>query len=1039
MPTPNLQGGARVSARDRAPSVHLAKLAELLSKSVPTSGRDADGLPLVSPGDRRVRLTTRGVLGRLLRHPEFKAVFSPGDESGFLRDAVPPPLGMTAKTGGRLVHGTEAATTKALTLLREAINQQFDEALSKFDVSSLCAEGLEAALQVMAQTIGGSPPDLPKVATMVPVQFAEPGRAATEREKDIGRVLSGIEKVDGRDWLELLLSGIERKLMNDDEDPDDIEEILTAIRSQSERAGSQVRRFLEFLEDEAMARVRLQVCMRLMNAVAAQSNKAGFKSYVRRVQESFEAFAGAEGDALTLEVSKVYGVSNNSDMSMELRKAMFYGCLPVWSEGSVQLFERRNAPAQNQPTLREVSYRFRVNGNNPATGKPAFDSRLDRLYSRLLAEPDAAFNVRRPVAELVFLALVVPKSLNEGSPGSITDDARAIAKDLKDDPVGTLKKLHARLLSRTGVMEDLADELIRVLKTKSSSLVTATNRSADKFMVSVHRDIVDWRVVKGLSSSNEEILVKPQAGPDSIAWFEHIRVSETSWPGSVASISVVTELQERSLAPAGEAQDVQMGKQLDAPVLPVRMVPYVWQKEAQAWEPAVPDAGLLFAGRGVELEYDLRLLTLTRKKDNEKTDAEQWRAALVAGLSLLAYVCLWELVQRVKSVRPDVTMTLVRLQHTGKAGNREADAHDGNTAIYAISQALESALSRELPVKLQGLTTENDARDNWRWKTHGALAALLGGQPLRFDQQGSLSKVAVLTYVTRPSDIHPAFPDADGHLFVSRTYTADSKAGETVLKVDRMLSRVVNSRADFRTPHLILEEIARLRTAGYQHILLLSHHFGNRHIGRAAERHAPHGTLEFLDAAAERFPDVHLYPLRRDVFPATRLRKRKSTESGFEVLRYDAHQKMYLDNAQDVLRSLLPVYTFATLHVVGDEARPQSGFCTYFFDAEHRLSDFNLKESTRANILGAGSAESVRQSLVSVLRGIHFMESEKPADKARLLPVLDPFAWATPVSTAAAGEVEVITRRGGRAILLSIPAVLAHVTRVLHKEALDNE
>jgi len=254
-----------------------------------------------------------------------------------------------------------------------------------------------------------------------------------------------------------------------------------------------------------------------------------------------------------------------------------------------------------------------------------------------------------------------------------------------------------------------------------------------------------------------------------------------------------------------------------------------------------------------------------------------------------------------------------------------------------------------------------------------------------------------------------------------------------------MLSRLVDNRKEFRTPHLILEEIARLREGGYRHVLMLSHHFGNRHIGRAAERHSPHGTLEFLDEAAARFPDVHVYPLRRDVFPATRLRKRLATESGFEVLRYDAHQKMYLDSATDVLRSLVPVYTFATLHVVGDEGRPQSGFCTYFFDAEHRLTNFNLKESTRANILGTGDAESVRASLVSVLRGIHFMESEKPSDRNRLLPVLDPFDWATPTKTAAAGEVEVISRRGGRAILLSMPAILAHVTRVLHKEALEHE
>jgi hypothetical protein len=146
-----------------------------------------------------------------------------------------------------------------------------------------------------------------------------------------------------------------------------------------------------------------------------------------------------------------------------------------------------------------------------------------------------------------------------------------------------------------------------------------------------------------------------------------------------------------------------------------------------------------------------------------------------------------------------------------------------------------------------------------------------------------------------------------------------------------------------------------------------------------------------------------------------------------------------MDDGLDVLRSLMPVYTFATLHVVGDETRPQSGFCTYFFDAEHRLSNFSLKETARANILGTGEAASVRTSLVSVLRALHFMESEKPSVGGKLLPVLDPFDWATPSSTAAAGEIEVMSRRGGRNVLLSIPALFANVARVLHKEAFENE
>jgi hypothetical protein len=64
------------------------------------------------------------------------------------------------------------------------------------------------------------------------------------RERDIGRVLSGMETVDGRNWLQLILSGVERKLQHDNEDKDDIDEIVTAIRNQSERPGSQIRRFM---------------------------------------------------------------------------------------------------------------------------------------------------------------------------------------------------------------------------------------------------------------------------------------------------------------------------------------------------------------------------------------------------------------------------------------------------------------------------------------------------------------------------------------------------------------------------------------------------------------------------------------------------------------------------------------------------------------------------------------------------------------------------------------------------------------------------
>jgi hypothetical protein len=247
------------------------------------------------------------------------------------------------------------------------------------------------------------------------------------------------------------------------------------------------------------------------------------------------------------------------------------------------------------------------------------------------------------------------------------------------------------------------------------------------------------------------------------------------------------------------------------------------------------------------------------------------------------------------------------------------------------------------------------------------------------------------------------------------------------------LSRIKRA---FGTPHLILEELTRLGKAGFEHVLLLSHHFGNRHLGRAAERHAPHGTLAFLDGAVARYPDLLAYTLRRDVFPAMRLRSRNIGESGFEVTQYDDHRTMYEDLKSIDLRSLLPVYTFATLTTPDERGRPQSGFCTYFFDLEQRISDARVAARIQANVLGTGSeGAQILASLISTLRAVHFMESEKPAAKDLWMPVLDPFSWMTPAATREAGELIIMSRRAKGSVLLSFPALLSHVTKILHKES----
>lgn len=1037
MNTPNL-GGASISARARTPSLDLATLTNLLAATIPADAdaARAEGFSLLrfDVEAQQLHVNLRGVLNRLYRQPGNQAIMKAGDNSGFLRDIEFPPKPCTAKLGGRLLPGSEAATTTGIKKLQEAISEAMDQACSDADLRSLVFPDIQTLRGTLAKRLQVSVPVPPASAHLTAIGFAPPGRKAAEREKDIARVLTAVETIEGRDWLEKMLTGVHRKFASNDIQEEEINGVIDTLRSQRNQPGSQIRRFLEFLDDEALSRVRLQVTFRLMAAVAAHSRLPGLKAYVERVNACFNLFGGAAGEALLLDVSSVYGQRNSSDFAEHLRKALFYRALPVWPEWSIQLFEARVEPENGFATTREVSYRFRINGQNPETGKSAYASRIARHAERLLSEPSPNVHGQKALAELVFLRLVVPDSMEAPTPENLLEKAQAIAKALKAKPVEAIGQLVDSLRQREAVMDKLAQELVHVLQSKSAQLVDATNRTADKLYVSVHNSIIDWNAMLSMSSTSTEVLVSNEQGHENIAWFERLTITDepASVPGALASYWVETSLVERSIMPTGSTTQVPMVRDLEAPALLVRLIPFQYDKSDGSWVAEDATSMTFNAGPGIDLEYDIKALSLNQSNKHDKADLEQTRASVCAAATLVSYLVLWEITRRLKRMEglQALAMVMLRLQ----PGDHQAKSSDGNSAVYAFAHAMEYALARELPVKMQGFHTGGSASTQV-YRKRGTVAALAGGFPLHTSIAGSLDKVALLSYVTRPCDTHPLYPDADGFLFVSRTYCADRTGDTTQVRQDRMQSRLVDTRKAFREPQLILEEIARLRTAGYLHIVLLSHHFGNRHIGRAAERHSPHGTFEFLEEAAKRYPDVYLYPLRRDVFPATRLHKRLNTESGFEVLSFADHQAMYDAQVKDLLRSLMPVYTFATLAVVGEKGRPQSGFCTYFFDSDQRLTNFEWAETVRQNIRGFGAGKGVRDSITGLLRTLHYLESEKLASKDQLLPVLDPFDWATPVTTGSAGELEMLTRRNKGAVLLSFSALLAHVTKVLHREA----
>jgi hypothetical protein len=1003
------------------------------SLATPPGATGIDALPLISVQENHLVVNPRGVLQRLVTAQDFIDAFSPDEDGGggFICDMELPPAGTTAKVGGRLLPGSEAQVSKAIEHLHEGISDAIADALEAKDIRDMCFDSARVGLGRIAHSVDESLPLSASVATLIPVQFGSEGRHADKRAQDVARLFTAIETINGTDCLDAFLANIAAKLRREGMDEDTLDAILINLRHQREIEGSQLSRFFDFLDDEALARVRLQVSMRLMDVIAEHASPL-LTAYVRRVLGCYERFGSPDGEALLLDATSAYGQAARTDLAEQLRKAMFYGCLAVWPEWSAQLFETRAKSDKGFQTVREVSYRFRVNGLSPLTGQSAFDSRLELLRHRL--DPEKPIPTRLPwaLAQLVFLHLAIP--FENGGDIDLVAEAKRIADELKVDPVATVNGLLESLRQRSSVMRKLADELVRMMKEKSRRIVETTARRIDQFTVSVHREVVNWDAVASMASSKTDVLIKPERGEPTSAWFNHLVISETPIvPGSVASYTVQTELKERSLTPSGEPRDVTFTRDLEAALLPIRLVPYTWDKGGGRWVPNGNRLEFLDSGRGIEVQYDLRLLRLGRAQDTEKKRTEQFRTATAAAFALIVYIALWQLVRLAQASARDrpLTATLIRLQPEGK----EVEDEDGSAAVYTISQALEKALSREIPVKLQGLVTGDEAAGNMRWRKRGAVHALLGGQPLAFPLEGSLERVALVSYVTRPCDTHPSYSDAAGYLFMARTYQAIRNSEGGVLKLGRMHSRYVEDKKAFGTPHLILEELARLGKTGFEHVLLLSHHFGNRHLGRAAERHAPHGTLEFLDGAIARYPNMHIYTLRRDVFPAMRLRSRAMGESGFEVTQYDDHQTMYQDLNNIDLRSLLPVYTFATLTTPDEQRRPQSGFCTYFFDLEERLSDARVAARIQANVLGTGpEGAQVLASLVSTLRAVHFMESERPAVRDLCMPVLDPFSWMTPTATREAGELTIMTRRTKGKVLLSFPALLSHATKILHKE-----
>lgn len=1055
-PATSPSSGALAGVRLPEPAVDLAPLVRHLAAAVPRPSTPlptfpATGRPFLTwdPDARALVLDTEAVLLRLRTSGGALQAMR-----AFLIDADVPKATARAHLGGVIRTGTEAALRDATGRLVAAIDAEIDRAIGDgFDPALLSTTPAAAVLDTLGQRVKLDPSRVLQGPTRLSrVRLETVPETRARRRDEVARVMDAVEDVDGTRATHRrnFFASVERRLLAEGYTPRRVAAALQYHQHNAEASGTQLARFFDFLENEALSRVRLHVGSHLMEALgaeAAERQHAGVAgdwsvlvAYIRRATGLLEALSTAETPALRLNLSADFGQDASFNLRDQVITAGFMTGLPVWPEWNTQMFEEEAPPASSSSgpnVTRELTYRFRVNGIVPETGQPSYDTRLERIEKDWLrltpgpGEPAAReLRVNRSLAELVFLWAAVPSDdATPPDPVEALAATRILAGRLEEGGKPALRQALGELRARSGMIQRVARSLIALLRETGTVLTGSVSGRRWDYYLNVLSDLVNLQRIG--AELDEPLVATGQGAPEQVDFLRHLWITrDQGLPGAVLSVRVQVRLRERSLSTIGTTATLVTRRRP-----PDTLMQVVWRPPTSKRPGVAPEDSWLVSPR-IEIGYDIRTVRWPEGKAAEPR-ALYVLAATRSALAILVHLTLLRLIQRAEAAsgrRP--TLSVLRLQEHGRGA---ADL-GGDEGVYAAAQAVEIALAREVDLRMQGLAFDSPPRDA-RYKERGAYTALFAGFPLQMSQpDGERPPIGVVTYATRPCAEHPDLPDASGrNLVLARTYLATPiEAPFAGYDVRTLGSRTELGDPAVALPDTVVEEIEGLYARGCRHVILISHRFGERRVGGAAAHPRLRSQSEVLNRLAQSHPDLTVYPLVRDLFYATRLRQRER-EDAFEILRASDHlagtdSSVSGDQARPS-RRYEPVYSLATLNVVGGRAatfqKPQSGFCTYFLLHDAGMAPAELRVRLEGNLLG--DASPVRSSLLGVLRGLHYLEAERSIGGS-VQPVLDPYDWMTPGTMGKAGEVLALppSRRRGGSVGLSLVALLDRTARIAH-------
>ncbi len=334
------RGGAQIQAGLPKPCIDLATLVELLAKAIsPKENRentevlhpDYYQLFIFDEQKKRLRLSTSAVVRRLFGNQDFKAAFNPAEGGGFIQNlSTMPNFGNRLRIGGYLKEDNKVKLPVALDKLISAI----DAALPPESLLPLLL--LDKPMQQLQQLAkaGNTSFNNPiNTANLVPIAFPNTENKSKTQNKAVAKVISALERIDADDYFQRMSHALREYLQNQlNWNEYEIETAIDSFDAEQDRLDSQLTRFLNFLDDEALARVRLTITFRIMQAIAEhcranhQPKYQILVEYVQRVN-SFVALAKEAG--YSVDLTGHFGVAAEFELLDYLNTAIFYSCLPV--------------------------------------------------------------------------------------------------------------------------------------------------------------------------------------------------------------------------------------------------------------------------------------------------------------------------------------------------------------------------------------------------------------------------------------------------------------------------------------------------------------------------------------------------------------------------------------------------------------------------------------------------------------------------------------------------------------------------------------